>query len=79
MYQANLSYTVLQRYLAEIVGACLISFKDERQCYVLTAKGQEFLDAYKEYSKTNRHMEKRLNDIHTQKRILEKLCSSKQA
>lgn len=79
MYQANLSYKVLQRYLAKIVGASLINFEDEKQCYVLTAKGQEFLDAYKEYSKTNRHLEKQLNDIHIKKRILEELCSGKQA
>jgi len=77
LYQANLSYAVLQRYLAEITGASLISFEDEKRCYMLTAKGREFLDAYQEYSKTNRHMEKRLNDISTKKKVLEKLCSSK--
>jgi predicted transcriptional regulator len=76
MYQANLSYKVLQRYLAEITGASLINFEDERQCYMLTAKGQEFLDAYQEYSKTNRHVEKRLNDVLTKKKVLEKLCPS---
>jgi hypothetical protein len=74
-----LSYTVLQRYLAEIVGASLINFEDEKQCYVLTAKGQKFLDAYKEYSKTNKHVEKRLSDVHTKKKVLEELCSGKQA
>ena len=77
MYQANLSYRVLQKYLAEITGASLISFEDEKRCYMLTAKGREFLDAYEEYSKTNRHMEKRLNDISTKKKVLEKLCSGK--
>ena len=77
LYQANLSYAVLQRYLAEITGASLISFEDEKRCYMLTAKGREFLDAYQEYSKTNRHMEKRLNDISTKKKVLEKLCSGK--
>lgn len=77
MYQANLSYKVLQRYLAEITGASLINFEGERQCYMLTAKGLEFLDAYQKYSKTNRHIEKRLNDILTKKKVLEELCPSK--
>ncbi len=77
MYQANLSYKVLQRYLAEITGASLINFEDDKQCYMLTAKGREFLDAYQIYSKTNRHMEKRLNDISTKKKVLEELCSGK--
>jgi predicted transcriptional regulator len=77
MYQANLSYKVLQKYLAEIVEASLINFEDERRCYILTAKGREFLDAYQEYFKTNRQVEKRVNDVRTKKSILEKLCSSK--
>jgi predicted transcriptional regulator len=75
MYQANLSFRVLQKYLAEIAGASLINFEDERRCYVLTDKGREFLDAYEEYSKTNRQVEKRVNDVRSKKNVLEKLCS----
>jgi predicted transcriptional regulator len=77
MYQANLSYRVLQKYLAEVTGASLISFEDKRRCYILTVKGREFLDAYQEYSKTNMQVEKRVNDARTKKDVLEKLCSSK--
>jgi len=77
MYQANLSYRVLQKYLAEIVEASLINFEDKRRCYILTVKGREFLDAYQEYSKTNRQVEKRVNDARTKKDVLEKLCASK--
>ena len=77
MYQANLSYKVLTKYLTEVNEASLINFEDEKQCYMLTAKGREFLEAYKEYSKDNRHIEKQLNDIHNRKKFLEELCSSK--
>lgn len=77
MYQANLSYKVLQRYLRDITAASLISFKTAEQCYVLTPKGQEFLEAYKDYAKTNRSIEKRLNDFGNQKKNLEELCSNK--
>ena len=77
MYKANLSYKVLQKYLAEIVEASLIDFEDEKRCYILTAKGREFLDGYQEYFKTNMHVEKGLNDVRTKKNVLEKLCSSK--
>lgn len=76
MYQANLSYAVMQKYLAEMTDASLISFEDDKRCYVLTNKGSAFLDAYHEYSKTNRHMEQRLNDVRNKKDVLEKLCSS---
>ena len=76
MYQANLSYKVLQKYLAEITTASLISFEPEKQCYVLTEKGRVYLDGYQEYSKTNRHVTQRLNDVRSKRAVLEKLCSS---
>lgn len=76
MYRANLSYKVLTRYLTEVSEASLINFEDEKQCYRLTTKGREFLEVYKEYSKGNRHIEKRLNEINGKKKILEELCSS---
>ena len=74
MYQANLSYKVLQRYLTEVVGAQLVNYEDEKQLFQLTDKGREFLEAYQKYSKTNRHVEKGLNDIATKKKVLEDLC-----
>ena len=73
MYQANLSYKVLMRYLAEVTGARLIRFEDSKRCYSLTDKGREFLEAYEKYSKTNRHVEKKLNDVATERRVLEGL------
>ena len=51
MYGANLSFKVLQRYLAEVAEASLISFDGERRCYVLTAKGREFLEDFAELQK----------------------------
>jgi predicted transcriptional regulator len=75
MYQANLSYKVLQRYLRNITAASLVDFEDEEQCYVLTPKGQEFLEAYKDYDKTNKSIEKRLSDCNNKKKTLEELCS----
>lgn len=75
MYQANLSYKVMQRYLAEISDAQLIAFENEKQCYSLTSKGKEFLEAYEKYAKTNRYVEKRLIDVASKKKILESLSS----
>ncbi len=79
MYQANLSYKVLQRYLTEIVEASLVRFEDDHQYYLLTGKGQEYLDAYKEYARLSKSMEKRLNDFSMKRQILETLCPSKQS
>jgi hypothetical protein len=44
---------------------------------MLTAKGREFLEAYKEYSRGNKRIEKRLNEINGKKKVLEELCSNK--
>jgi predicted transcriptional regulator len=73
MYQANLSYKVLQRYLEEVASAQLICFEDVKQCYTLTEKGRKFLEAYEKYSRTNKTMEKKLNDVATKRKFLEKL------
>jgi hypothetical protein len=77
MYQANLSYKVLQRYLHEITDACLIRFEDAQQYYALTNKGVEYLEAYKEYARCSKTMEKRFNDFSSKRKILENLCPPK--
>lgn len=77
MYQANLSYKVLTKYLTKVSEASLVDFEFEKRCYMLTAKGRAFLEAYNEYSRDNMHLEKRLNEINCKKRVLEELCSNK--
>jgi predicted transcriptional regulator len=77
MYQANLSYKLLTRYLTEIRKAYLISFESRERCYILTSKGQEFLERYKDYSRYNKHVEKSLNNIRVKRKVLEELCPSR--
>lgn len=77
MYQANLSYKILQRYLNELIEASLIKFETDQQLYQLTNKGQNYLDAYKEYARYSKSMEKRLNEFTTKRKILEEICPSK--
>ena len=76
MYQANLSYKVLKKYLHEMTAASLISFETSGQLYVITQKGQDFLAAYRDYSKTSKIAEKRLNDVNSKKKDLEALCAN---
>ena len=78
MYQANLSYGVLQRYLAETVAASLIDFEAHSQSYLLTLKGREFLYAYKEYSKIRHQVERSLYMEAAKRKVLEQLCCSSQ-
>jgi predicted transcriptional regulator len=77
MYQANLSYRLLMKYLVEVRRAYLVSFERGRRCYVLTSKGKQFLELYKEYSRHTRYVEKRLSDANGKKKALESLCSQR--
>lgn len=77
MYQANLSYKLLTKYLTEVIESYLIRFEYKRQCYVLTTKGQEFLQIYKEYMRRNKHVERQLDDVRVKRKTLERLCSNR--
>jgi predicted transcriptional regulator len=77
MYRANLSYKLLMKYLGEVKRAYLVSFERRERCYVLTSKGKQFLELYKEYSRRTRYVERRLNDANGKKKVLEGLCSQR--
>ncbi len=72
MYQANLSYTLLTRYLTEVLEAGLVSY-DEGDCYRLTGRGRSFLDRFDEYSKRCERVEEELNHVNNDKTVLENL------
>lgn len=74
MFRANLSYSVLIKYLSEILEASLITFEEERRCYTLTHKGHDFLDAYKDYHRNNKHVQTSLNRVIKTKKVLDELC-----
>ena len=77
MYQANLSYKVLQKYLSNIIKFNLIKFQKEDHCYTLTSKGQVFLELYHEYYQSNKSVEKQLKDLFDKKNTLKSFCSIK--
>ncbi len=76
MFKANLSYKALTKYLSEVLKASLITYKQDRQCYSLTEKGRDFLNAYKVYSETNRNVEERLLYLSQSRMALNKFCSN---
>jgi predicted transcriptional regulator len=78
MYGANLSYSLLKKYLEEVQRAYLLNFERNKGHYVLTPKGRQFLEVYKEYLKRNRYVAKNLDDVDSRKRLLENLCSRKE-
>ncbi len=75
MYQGNLSYRLLCRYLGRVLDAGLVRFENE-DCYVLTGKGKEFLSRHEAYSKRCKNLEEHLNHVNNEKTVLERMCSN---
>ena len=76
MYQANLSYKVMRRYLEEVMAASMVSFNENARAYEVTEKGKKFLSYYRDYFKSSKLLEKRLGDMRDKRKILEDLCRS---
>ena len=74
MYQANLSFTLLKRYLVEVLEAGFVSCDDEDR-YSLTRMGQNFLDRFDEYSRRCDRVEQELNNVSNEKTVLENLIN----
>ena len=72
MYQANLSYALLSRYLGEVLESGLVCL-DSEDCYRLTERGESFLDRFNEYSRRCSELEEHLNHITNEKTVLEDL------
>jgi len=75
MFQANLSYRLLCRYLYIVTGAGLVNCENE-DCYKLTPRGKEFLDRFDEYSKSWKHLEEQVNKVNHERLALENMCST---
>ncbi len=75
MYQANLSYKLLCRYLDEVSDAGLICLEED--FYVLTSRGRRFLARHNMYSKRCKILEQRLLNANQERSLVEGLCTNK--
>ena len=70
MYQANLSYKLLTRYLGDVLDSGLVRCTND-DCYELTQKGHEFLDRFDDYFVQRKSAEEKLNNVMDEKAKLE--------
>lgn len=70
MYQANLSFKQVSKYLKELLEAHLITHNDN--IYEITSKGEEFLITFAEYCRLQNDLENLLKLINSRKTVLEK-------
>lgn len=75
MYQANLSYTLLGRYLTDVLDADLVRVDDGNN-YRLTKRGHDFLERFDNYVKRCGKLEQQLNNVEDEKTVLENMIGN---
>jgi predicted transcriptional regulator len=73
MYQANLSYTQLEKYLGVLLDRGLMECDDE-SCYSITWKGKEFLQMYSDYLERVKRIGDEVNGAQKHRLQLENMC-----
>jgi len=69
MYQANLSYSLLVRYLKNVMEADLVTRGSEGS-FMVTEKGLDFLNQFNSFHKRNQELERQINCINDEKMML---------
>jgi len=72
MYGANLSFRLLERYVAEVLKAGLVCY-DGVCFYMITDKGNEFLRIYDDYERERKEFERHFATLNNGKEELKKM------
>jgi predicted transcriptional regulator len=75
MYQANLSFVQVERYLETMLDNDLVEFFDDTY-YLITLKGKGFLQMHDEYVKRLQRIDQEVAETEKNKFQLETMCSS---
>ncbi len=80
MYQANLSYRIMEKYLNSLLENGLIEC-DEEAYYSITSRGKQFLQMYADYLERNRKTVEEITlarkNVKMEKFKLENMCFNK--
>ncbi len=77
MYKCNLSYKLLQQYLAETIEAGLISSEGSKKQFITTKKGEEFLQQFEAYVQHSKEVRKEVAKVNNERTLLEGFIRSK--
>jgi predicted transcriptional regulator len=72
MQNANLSYSLLEKYLGETIGLGFLQFDNES--YATTEKGREFLEVYLRFSLKHSRLKEMLEASRSDWEVLEQMC-----
>lgn len=79
MYQCNLSYKLLEQYLRDVVRAELICAEDASNGYVITEKGQRFLERFESYVERFEALNHQSKAVDEERTFLEGVIARKDA
>jgi predicted transcriptional regulator len=75
MYQANMSYVQLEKYLRQLLDGGLVEC-DGDSCYLITQKGREFLQTYANYVERCRRIRMEVDGTVRDRQLLEDMCTN---
>ena len=73
MYQANLNYGQLEKYLRGLLEQGLVK-RDDDSCYLITWKGKKFLQMCTDYTERCRRIGSDINEARKDRLLLENMC-----
>ena len=77
MYQSNLNYRQLEKYLNDLLESDLVKCNDDRS-YLITWKGRNFLQTYANYLKRCKRIGDEMKGASKDRLQLENMCFSNQ-
>jgi predicted transcriptional regulator len=76
MYQANLSFVQVEKYLHDLLEKGLLNH-DGDSCYLITEKGLGFLKLYEEYAERCRQLREQVDQSMRDRLALEQMCTNR--
>jgi len=73
MYQANLSYRLMEKYLNSLIDSGLLEY-DEGSFYLITSKGKDFLQMYDDYLERCKRVDEEISGAQKDVLLLEDMC-----
>ena len=73
MYQANLSYQLIEKYLGSLLERGLLRCEED-SCYLITSKGKEFVQMYNEHVERCRRIGEDVDEARKERLTLENMC-----
>lgn len=73
MYQTNLSFQLIEKYLGNLLNGGLVEFCDDSH-YLITDRGKDFLQMYDDYLDRCKRISNDVGEVRKDRMLLENMC-----